>query len=330
MRNLKRVPLTERLSRVGYLLKHSFAVVRRERDILTPWLRMAIYGAVMTTVFFVGIGGAFYAAAGQGSGAWPWLVLLAAIVMFIYKYFYYNYQEIAQSWLVCQAILGEDKTYSDAMAVARELRSNVRKLALLDMAMAYIARRRSSKEGGLLDALINMVLAGFAEVWDLVNHYLLPASTVDRMRLREGVATIRNLREHVPETLVGVFGIDFIGKVVGTLMAPVYLIAFALAVWLGFAWADWLPAISFAVEGGDWPEMMVTDGRLTLTLIPLLALMFLAKLLSVVFERAVTSVKVIYFTIFYVQIEHPDWIAEELRDELVRYLKMEEATSAGQ
>jgi hypothetical protein len=38
----------------------------------------------------------------------------------------------------------------------------------------------------------------------------------------------------------------------------------------------------------------------------------------------VTSVKVIYFTVFYTKITHPDSITEDLQEELNSYLKLEE------
>lgn len=57
--------------------------------------------------------------------------------------------------------------------------------------------------------------------------------------------------------------------------------------------------------------------------IPLIVAIFLGKAFSVVLERTLTSIKVIYFTIFYTEITHPDNIMVELQDELVDYLKME-------
>ncbi|MFB6099272.1 MAG: hypothetical protein ABEK84_09230 [Salinibacter sp.] len=47
------------------------------------------------------------------------------------------------------------------------------------------------------------------------------------------------------------------------------------------------------------------------------------------FEPTVTSIKVIYFTIFYTQITHEDRISDALKPQLVRYLRMEEQPAAG-
>ena len=61
-----------------------------------------------------------------------------------------------------------------------------------------------------------------------------------------------------------------------------------------------------------------------MNILPLIVGVYVVKVFGAAFERTVTSIKVIYFTIFYTQITHPDRIAEGLQDQLVSYLKMEE------
>ncbi|MGD8429431.1 MAG: hypothetical protein PVH31_03415 [Ectothiorhodospiraceae bacterium] len=326
MKNLETLPFGKRLGCIGYLLKHTFTVVGRERDLITPWIRTTIYGAVNSAVLVVGLGLAFQAAAGDGDhGGLAWLLLLLAFVLYIYQHFYNNYQEVAQSWLVYQAVTGEDRTYAEARGISRDLRSTVRKLALLDLVMTYVSSRRGGgKEGEASSGLVSVLLAAVVEIWDLLNHYLLPATTVDRLSIRDAIGNIRHLRERVPETLTGVFGIDFIGRIVGVIVAPVYLVLAVIAIGLGVAAADWLPALHFPVSPGQLPGFLVSDGTFAITIVPLLVLFYLGKLFSVALKRGITSIKVIYFTIFYLQITHPDWIADDLQDELVRYLKMEE------
>ena len=53
--------------------------------------------------------------------------------------------------------------------------------------------------------------------------------------------------------------------------------------------------------------------------------MCVGTVVDVIFERTVTSIKVTYFTIFYTQITHSDRIADDLRPQLVQYLRMGEA-----
>ena len=326
MEQFKKIPLRERIGKVGYLLKHTFTVVGRDFDILNPIVRMAVYGVVQATLFMIGLMLLIYAVAADASGlwSWGWLGVIVGLVLFIYKFFYYNRQEFRQSYLVSQTVTGADKGYSDAVADCRELNASIRGMAFIDMAMAYVNKIRRNRENkGLLAGLVSMILAGLNEVWDLANHFLIPAVVVDRIRLRDGVERMKSLQGQVPETLVGVFGIDLFGRVVGALMAPVYLVATLLALWLSFSLAPALPSVTVPLDNPDLPGWMMHEGAMVLTLIPLFVILLIAKLLSVVLERLVTAVKIMYFTIFYMQITHPDRIAPDLREELTAYLRMQ-------
>jgi hypothetical protein len=124
---------------------------------------------------------------------------------------------------------------------------------------------------------------------------------------------MKKLKDQVPESLVGVFGIDFMGKVVGRIMVPVYMVIFVIGITLSYFGADYLPTTEIDFNGGP---LMITP-------IPLIVAIYLAKLFSNIYERVVTSVKVVYFTIFYTKITHPESIMEELQGELTNYLKLD-------
>lgn len=316
MRNLKTSSFSDRLSRIGYLLKHTFTVVGRDADIIMPWVWMNVYAVVMVTAFFGGIVGAFVGSTAVGAGG-----IGLAVLMFVYKYFFYNYKEMAQSWLVYETICGRDRSYADAKQTAKERKSGVRKLAGLDVLMAYLMSQRGGDKQGWGAKLVNLFLSGLNEVWDLVNHYMLPAIAIDELTLTEGGKKMKALRNQVPETLTGVFGIDFIGRIVGQVTGSLYLLLILAAVGAMYLGGEALPeAFTFTFQ-----ENPIGSGPLVLNVLPLLVGLYVAKLFGVVFERTVTSVKVIYFTIFYTQITHRDRIADDLQPQLVSYLRMEEA-----
>jgi hypothetical protein len=315
MQNFESIPFSDRLSRIGYLLKHTATVVGRDADIVTPWIAMIVYAVVMVTAFFVGVLGAFmgsFSLWGPGFGL--------AVLMFVYKYFFYNYREMGQSWLVYETICGRDRSYADAKAKAKERKSGVRKLAGLDMLMAYVGSQKEEKSGGITDWLVNLFIQGLKEVWDLVNHYMLPAIAIDELSLTDGVKKMKGLRDDVPETLVGVFGIDFIGRVVGQVTGGLYFVLVLLAGAIVYFGSGALPeAFTYTIQQNPFGP-----GPLLVNVLPVIGLLYVGKLFGVVFERTVTSIKVIYFTIFYTQITHRDRIADDLQPQLVSYLRMEE------
>ncbi len=315
MRNLESIPFSDRLNRIGYLLKHTVTVVGRDTDIVTPWTWMIVYAVVTVTAFFAGVVWSFMGAGLFATGAFG-----LAVLMFLYKYFFYNYREMAQSWLVYETICGRDRSYAEAKTTAKERKSGVRKLAGLDMVMAYLMSQRSDDSKSWTSWLVNLLLDGLEEVWDLVNHYMLPAIAIDELTLTDGVKKMKELRNQVPETLAGVFGIDFIGRIVGEVTGGLYLVLVLLAGGATYLGGEALPeAFAFTFQ-----ENPLGSGPLTLNVLPLIIGVYVAKLFGVVFERTITSIKVIYFTIFYTQITHRDRIADDLQPELVRFLRMEE------
>ncbi|HLS18441.1 MAG TPA: hypothetical protein VK090_01410, partial [Paracoccaceae bacterium] len=191
-----------RLAQLGFLFKHSFTIVGRERAILSSVIHMIIYAAAMVLLFFIGI----YLAAGNGAGS-TWF-LLAGALMFVYKFFYYNRAELALSRLVYETAIGNTP---DGQAVRREiagLKSQVRILGALDMVSAWVESRKK-RAGGLM----TLLLGGIVQIWDLVNNFLLPVFAIDKMSMKEGLAQLKRLKEHVPETLAGAFGINILGGV---------------------------------------------------------------------------------------------------------------------
>lgn len=315
MRNLESIPFSDRLNRIGYLLKHTFTVVGRDTDIVTPWTWMIVYSVVTVTAFFAGVVWSFMEAGLLATGAFG----LAAL-MFLYKYFFYNYREVSQSWLVYETICGRDRSYAEAKTAAKKRKSGVRKLAGLDMVMAYLMSQRSDDSKSWTSWLVNLLLDGLEEVWDLVNHYMLPAIAIDELTLTDGVKKMKELRNQVPETLVGVFGIDFIGRIVGEVTGGLYVALVLVAGGATYLGGEALPeAFAFTLQ-----ENPLGSAPLTLNVLPLIIGVYVAKLFGVIFERTVTSIKVIYFTIFYTQITHRDRIADDLQPELVRFLRMEE------
>ncbi|MEX2499287.1 MAG: hypothetical protein WD397_10485 [Wenzhouxiangellaceae bacterium] len=314
---LRKPGFGERLRQLGFLFKHTFTLVGRHPGIVRPLVRMCIYGIVMASVLFGAV-----LAFGLNADGIGVALLLSAIALFIYKFFYYNRQELRQSWLAAETLQGRKRTPTEAGARVRELAWTARKLALVDMLVARLAQLARGDKAGFL---VRMVAGALVEVWDLVNHYLLPAAAVDGLGIRQGVSCMYKLRDNVPETLAGVFGIDIAARAVGAIMGPVYLLLVlgsgALGLWIG----NDLPAfhVGGAAELLGKVGMDVDPETLYFAWLPTLVALWIGKLGSVVLERATTTVKVIYFTIFYMRITHGDAIIEEIRGELDSYLRME-------
>lgn len=309
--SLDNLSFPDRLKSVWSLFKHTFTIIGHDEDILVPWYRLLIYNAVMVIAFFYGWLGWWLELPLEG-----WMFFLA-IVLFIYKYFYYNKQEMRMSWIVYETVIGNDPDYSSAVTACKPMKSQTRKLAWLDIGMAAVNKGKFVG-GGVVKMLINLVISGVGEVWDLINHYLLPSMAIDKLDITPGVKKMKKLKDQVPESLVGVFGIDFLGSITRQIVVPVYLVLGVLAIGLGVGLGSYLPSTEIqGTEGAAyWFE------TLQFTWIPVVIALMLGKLFSNFIAQTVTAVKVVYFTIFYTKITYPDRIKPELQAELVDYLKL--------
>lgn len=301
------LPFKERLKAVGKLVKNTFTVIGRDKDIKTPWIRMIIYNFVMVTAFFYALLGWWYEFPAEG-----WALFLA-ILLFLYKHFYHNRQEVRMSWTVYETIIGNDPSYKGATDASKELKSQTRRLAWIDIGMRFVQKGKFAG-GGIVNVLINLFISGLQEVWDLVNHYLLPSVAVDKLDIKPGIEKMKKLKDQVPESLVGVFGIDFIGDVVRRITIPTYVMLFIISALLAYFGTDFFPTSEIDV-GGE---------AVAITWVPIIIAIYIGKLFSNLFERTVTFIKVVYFTVFYTKITHPDRIAEDLQEELLNYLKLDQ------
>jgi|GEM_PF-620210 len=330
---------SERFGQLAYLLKNTVTIVGRDRDVIRPWLRMSIYAVIMVTALFGGV-----AAIALGAGDTGMWLLFAACAMFVYKYFYYTRQEMAESWLVAEAVRGRDAVPGDGRRRVSGVRRQARQLAWIMLAFGFVASQAGASDdddddegggGGILAGIIiGVLLAGLSEVLDLAEHFLVPAVAIDGVGLREGTEKLKDLRQQVPETLVGVFGIDIAGGAVRTLALPLYLVLILGAVALGFMVGDAIPAF----YAGDLHTLLgahiqtpawMGDGPLPWSWLPLLIAIWLGKMISVVLDRLVDAVKVSYFTLFYLRIAHPGDITPDLRGELDGYLRLEDDATPG-
>ncbi|WP_445665507.1 hypothetical protein [Fodinibius sp. AD559] len=302
------LPYKERIKSVLHLVKSTFTIIGKDKDIIKPWIRMAIYHSIMVTFGFAVFFLWQFDQIGYGL-----LSLFFAFILFLYKHFYDNKQEMRMSWTVYETIIGNDPSYVGATNASKKLSSQILKIAWLDILMRFVNKSKFVG-GGIIKMIIRLFIAGLEEVWDLANHYLLPSVAVDEMDITPAVKEMKKLKDRVPESLVGIFGIDFLGRVVRHVTLPAYVLLFIISAAIGYFGSSVFPTSTITI-GGD---------PVSFSWVPVIVALWIGKLFSNLFERTVTSVKVVYFTVFYTKITHPERIREDMQDELVDYLKLKQ------
>lgn len=301
------LPYKQRIKSVFELGKSTFTIIGKDDDIIKPWIRMTIYHTVMITFFF----GAFFIWQYDQIG-YSLLLYFMAFLLFLHKHFYDNKQEMRMSWIVYETVIGNDPSYKGAVTAVKEFKWHIRKIAGIDILMSFIDKSKFSG-GSFIRSIINLFISGLEEVWDLANHYLLPSVAVDKLHITEAIKEMKKLKDRVPESLVGIFGIDFLGRVVRQITTPTYILLFLVSVALGYYASPIFPSTILEIFGDN----------ITFSYVPVILALWIGKLFSNFFERTVTAIKVTYFTVFYTKITHPNRIREDMRGELVDYLNLE-------
>lgn len=311
----------KQFSNLGYLLKNSFTIIGRNNEILTPWIRNIIYTLIVLVLFFGGI-----ISFVVGAYTFGFLCIFGWMIMGVYLLFYLNYQEMRLSWLVYKTVTGSDCSYREACNRSGELKSQVRLIALADFVMNLISTGKGRTNEGFMGFIVSLFIEGLEEVWDLANHYLIPHTAVEGTDLSDGIENMKELKDQVPESLMGIFGIEIVGSAAKAIIFPVHLVFFLIAVLIGALAPSLMPEASIIQLPSGMAEslsfILGADGRISW--FPILPFFLISFSISGVIKRTITAIKVTYFTIFYTRISHPEDIVPELQDELTRFLKMDE------
>jgi len=150
---------------------------------------------------------------------------------------------------------------------------------------------------------------------NLLSHFMLPSIVIEQKKLKEIVPDLKSLKENVPATLTGVFGLDFAGNVITGIVVGVFVILFLVSIGIG-----WLIALVSDVG----VIHLFGDANFTISWIPGFIIIMIGTIASGIMKKIVESIKAIYFTIFYTSIKQPENIADDMKEELTHYLLLKE------
>ena len=318
---MKKINYKEQLKKTAYLLRNSFTIIGKDEDIKTPMIKMGIYTTILRILFLATLIPVIRAVTGSAGGGVVALMVffwfIMALILVPMRFFYDVRQKANLSWTVYNTLCGVDISYRDAKGHTKKEKGKIRLLGLGEMIMKYA--RIFRKDSGIL---ITLILGDLNEVWDLLSHFMLPAVVVEQKKLKEIVPDLKSLRSNVPETLAGVFGLDFAGEAARTFIVSLSTVFVLLSIVAG-----WL--LAFVTDAG---VITVSIGPgFAVSWIPIYTVLSLVVLSTGILAKLTESIKVIYFTVFYTVVRKLDGIAEEMRGELTDFLKMkgeEETTQA--
>ncbi len=279
------------------LLKNTFVVIGRNPAIFRPTVAQIIIFGIFYAIFIASIIAVYLATGVMTLIAFFGILIALFIIIPLFPYIkvYYN---AAQCWIVYHTFTGHNISYDDGLKRAKENKMDIFVIGTIDIVLTWIANKlkERSNKGGIwvvVGLLLKLLAKGIEEGWDLIGHYLLPAAIIQDKSVREVLPDIKNIKNNVPGALVGVFGIDFAGNMLMSLVGYIYVILLIGTGAIGYFLGTWIPFYIMIV---------------------------LIIGLNVVSRILVDMVKTVYFTIFYTALTIPMNIPEQYRAEVTNYL----------
>jgi hypothetical protein len=288
------------------LTKSTFVVIGKNRAILRPTISQIIVALVLYLLTIISLILLIFASATIKTLAILLLVIFLVLLIPLFP-FIKIYYRAAQCWIVYKTFTGKECSYQEGIERARKNKGDVFLIGLFDIILTALARKLkegSGRKGGLWMFLnILMWLAGktVEEGWDLIGHYLLPASIIQEKHVGQVLPEIKNIKNNVPGALAGVFGFDFVGDLIGGYLFAVSFLFIMIGVIIGVILNVW---------------------------IPLLVIIALLIAIIIGLKILVDMVKTVYFTLFYIAITMPMKIPQKYRKEVTNYLKYQAASQS--
>lgn len=296
----------------GGLLQTTYNVFWDDPDLFSPVIRLSIYETIHYTALLTGvlllILTEFYLASG--------IILAMSLTLIpLFKYYYRAFQKSVLSHETYQVICGEDATYNGSKETIKNREGSIALLAIVDVIITKLLNSADDEDNtGIAGFILNLLIEAAEEVWDLLENYVVPAIVVDDVSITEIPSKLKGLKNNVPGTLTGVFGIDLGTSMLSNILFPAVLISWVFFIGVGVATSP-LTTHTFSVSG------------VNVAYIPLIIAVYTTILFFGLVGVITESLKATYFTAMYTAIQHPDTIEDSRRQGLTNYLSLGDSPS---
>ncbi len=296
----------EKLNRIKSLFIAITEIVKKDTGILKPTYSMVLFTILKTSLFFLGLI-LIIEKMSIGLGV---LLLFSWLLLTVYKHFFFVKKKTLQSIMMHQTILTGSTDITKAKQEFNGISGKMFYIGLTDFFIGS-GKKWNSQNRNFIFVFLFSVLE---EVWDLLKNFMIPVVAIEKISLKEAVDELKLLKTKVPETLVGILGVDFVGSFIIGALLPIYIIIFLLMTVVAYGMPFVVDVVSFTAIGFEFSVSAFIFG------------FYLITLFTTIIGVFAVSVKTFYFTIFYMLIKHPDMIPATLAPKLVGFVGMRKAT----
>ena len=297
--DFKNFKAKDKLNQIKALFTGITSIVQKDSGILKPTYSLLIFSFFVNTLLFAGII-LLIEKSPLGIG-----LIFLWLLMGVYKHFFFVKKDAIQSTLVYQTIVNGKSDIHQAKESYKAISGKMFFVGLVDYFVS-----KGTEYWNKTNSIMRLLFSIIEEVWDLLKNFMIPVVVIENKSLKEAVEDLKILKWRIPETLVGVLWFDFAGKfLVGALFGIFVIILFVMA---GVSYG--LPFIvhltTFTIQ---WLSFSVSA---------IIFAFYLMVLIENVVAVLAESVKIVYFTTFYMLIQHPENINPEIAPKLIDFIEM--------
>lgn len=302
--DFKNLNAKEKLQRLRILFSAITKIVSKDTWILKPTYSMWIFGIISLTCIF-----GWILSFTESKAPFGIIFIIIGLCFKIYEHFFFVKEKTLQSILIHQTITGENSNITQAKEAYKSISGKIFFVWLADYFISTW-----SKNSEKSSTLKKIIFSALEEVWDLLKNFMIPVIAIEKKWLQNSIDDLKTFKWRVPEFLLGVLWFDFIGGIIIAALWPIFLIILLVSWLLSYS----LPFIMDINTVSIWSTNIAFSA--------IIVWIYIMAILSNTVKILADSVKTIYFTIFYIMIQHPDKIKKEMIPQIIEFIEMRDGT----
>lgn len=293
------------LRQIWAIFKRMFGLLRQQSTLWTPIVRMVFLNIILFGLLIIS---AFYLT--QDKISLGLILFGITIAGFLLRNFYYGYLFGILSAMVLLDLHGNEVSLKNARHLVR---SHILSLGFLHILATFITnyvKARNANDQYKPNMILRLLFSATSiEALDLFGHFLVPVIVLENVNLTQSFFYLQELRNHLPASLAGLFGVDITKKILAILFLPFFIGLLVLCVLIGKYAVNWFPPMSIlSIVNFNFSWLPIVFG-----------ILFAIFILSFL-RPCMDGLKIIYFTLLYTLIRHPEKVQPAKRAEFMGLL----------
>lgn len=294
MLKVQRMPLKQ----IWPIFKRMLGLLKENSTFWTPIVRMVFVNIITFFVFLISIG--YFCDDQIKIGA---ILLGISILLYLMRSFYFGYLFGILSAMVYLYLHGNEVSVKNAKYVIRHRILSLGLLHILANTLGGFFKKKQQQNATPSFISKSLFDSISMEAVDIFGHFLVPVIVIENENLTDSLKHLQHIPQHLSATLSGAIGVNMTRTILSLLFIPVSIaILFGCALIAKYG-INFLPQATLFTLGANTYSWLP----------PALGTLFLFFISSFL-RPCMEGLKIIYFTLLYALMAHPEKIQAEKRD----------------